>query len=130
MTTAQNATTTATVRILGTTDERTECECCGKTNLKCTVAIEYLDGDGNGTGSITYFGRDCASRAMYGNNKSGNVKAVERIAKAIEYAKKWLRHTDKHTAKVVANAIRVRFTDVHVTGEFSLKFNNGVEIAK
>lgn len=117
------------IRILGTTDERTECECCGKTNLKCTVAIEALDADGNGTGSISYFGRDCASRAIYGNNKSGNVAAVERIAKAIEYAKKWLKHTEKHTAKVVANAIRVRFTNAHVTGEFSITFDNGVTVS-
>lgn len=123
-------TATKSLRILGITDEKTECECCGKANLKCTVAIEHLDGDGNGTGSIMYYGRDCAARTMYGSNKSGNVAAVESVAKAIEYAKKWLRATEKHTAKVVANAIRVRFTAVHECGEFALKFNNGVVVAK
>lgn len=118
------------MKVLGITDERTECDCCGKVNLKCTVAIESTDADGNGTGSIVYFGRDCASRAIYGNNKSGNVAAVESLGKAIEYARKWLRHTEKHTAKVVANAIRVRFTAVHESGEFSLRFNNGIEVSK
>ena len=114
------------MNVLGITDERTECECCGKTNLKCTVAIE----DSEGTGNIVYFGRDCASRKIHGNNKSGNVKAVESLAKAIEYARTWLHHTEKHTAKVVAKAIRARFTAVQEVGEFGLRFNNGVEVMK
>lgn len=118
------------MKVLGITDERTECDCCGKANLKCTVAIEDTDNDGNGTGNIAYFGRDCASRKIYGNNKSGNVKAVESLGRAIEYARKWLRFTEKHTAKVVADAIRVRFTSVHEVGEFGLRFDNGVEVVR
>ena len=43
-------------KALGITDERTSCDCCGKSNLKCTVAME-LDG-----GEIVYYGRTCASR--------------------------------------------------------------------
>lgn len=43
-------------RALGITDSVTTCDCCGKSDLKCTVAIE-LDG-----GEIVHYGRVCASR--------------------------------------------------------------------
>ena len=56
------------MKILGITDDRTECDCCGKVGLKCTVALEHVDSEGNGTGEIVYFGRDCAARKLYGNN--------------------------------------------------------------
>jgi hypothetical protein len=118
------------MRILGITDERTECDCCGKTNLKCTVALEKVDAEGNGTGEIVYFGRDCAARTLHGNNKSKNVKRVESLAKAIEYAKAWLRRTEKHTAAVVASAIRVRFTNCSECSEFGIEFGNGVVVAR
>lgn len=43
-------------KALGITDAVTTCDCCGKSNLKCTVEIE-LDG-----GEIVHYGRICASR--------------------------------------------------------------------
>jgi hypothetical protein len=44
------------MRVLGTTDERTECDCCGRTGLKSTVALEN-------EGEIVYFGVVCAAKA-------------------------------------------------------------------
>jgi hypothetical protein len=44
---------------LGTTDERTTCDCCGKSELKSTVAIRNLD-----TGEDLFFGMTCAARAL------------------------------------------------------------------
>lgn len=38
--------------------DRTECDVCGKTNLKLTIAIESEDG------SILYYGSDCATKVM------------------------------------------------------------------
>lgn len=43
-------------RALGTDDSVNTCDCCGKTNLKFTVAIE-LDG-----GEVVHYGQVCASR--------------------------------------------------------------------
>src|SRR6185369_5700834 len=34
----------ASAKFLGTTDEVTTCECCGRSNLKGTVALELEDG--------------------------------------------------------------------------------------
>lgn len=45
------------VRVLGTTDETSTCECCGKTNLKKVVVLEI-------EGEIVRYGCDCASKAL------------------------------------------------------------------
>ncbi len=43
-------------KALGTTDAVTTCDCCGKVNLKLTVAMELDDGQ------IVHYGRVCAAR--------------------------------------------------------------------
>ncbi len=48
-------------RVDGISDEVTTCECCGRTNLRRTVALS-LDGESD----PVYFGRDCAARALRG----------------------------------------------------------------
>jgi ribosome-binding protein aMBF1 (putative translation factor) len=45
------------VRVLGTTDETSICECCGKTNLKKVVVLEI-------EGEIVRYGCDCAGKAL------------------------------------------------------------------
>ncbi len=49
--------------LLGIDDEVTTCECCGRSNLKCTVVLAVLDADGNAEGEVRY-GRDCGARAL------------------------------------------------------------------
>lgn len=80
-----------TFKILGLTDERTTCECCGKVNLKCTVALEHVDAEGHGTGNITYYGRDCASRAKFGRTSPALVKKIEAAANSEMYNAKMNR---------------------------------------
>jgi hypothetical protein len=63
-----------TVRFLGTTDDVTTCECCGRQDLKSTVALD-LDGD---SGQPTYYGVVCAARALKMDAKS--VKSAARKA--------------------------------------------------
>lgn len=117
----------AAFKILGITDERTECECCGKTNLKCTVALEFTDAEGNATGDVTYYGRDCAAKAILGNNKAGSIKTIESTAKGIAYCQKWLHKTPAHTAAVVARGCMV-FCPCFVVGE-EIHFHNGATVA-
>lgn len=59
--------------ILGITDERTECECCGKSGLKKTVA---LDKDG----IVVYFGTECAAKVL-GRTKLQVEKDIRSAAK-------------------------------------------------
>lgn len=50
-------------RVIGTTDESTTCELCGKVELKATVMLVPLDADGNDDGDACYFGTSCAAKA-------------------------------------------------------------------
>ena len=59
-------------RFLGNTDEVTSCDCCGKQNLKSTVAIETVEG------GTVYFGVTCAARALAVSAKE--VRAASRKA--------------------------------------------------
>jgi hypothetical protein len=67
-------------KVLGTTDEITTCDCCGRKNLKCTVA---LDKDGE----IVHYGRDCAGAAVYGRKSAKNTSVVEFWAKWVAAAR-------------------------------------------
>lgn len=88
-----------TMKLLGLSDEILTCECCGRTDLKCTMVIE------SESGGVVYYGRDCAATVLIGNRKPGTVKQLEILARAINYARKWLHTTPAHTAKVVARRI-------------------------
>ncbi len=67
------------MKLLGVTDERTTCDCCGKTHLKRTVAL------GTETG-IVYYGVNCAARAL---GKKSSAYKVE--VDAMEYAQALLK---------------------------------------
>lgn len=51
-------------RYLGVTDACTECEQCGKPELRSTVVLAPLDADGNPEAEPVYFGSTCAARAL------------------------------------------------------------------
>ncbi|MQS17472.1 hypothetical protein F7Q99_36135 [Streptomyces kaniharaensis] len=48
-------------RILGTTDENTTCDHCGRKDLKHTVVFDIADAEGNPTGELFYAGSSCAT---------------------------------------------------------------------
>jgi hypothetical protein len=56
-------TATAAYRILGTTDEVTTCEHCGRDDLRGTVVLAALDDEGDDTGERIYFGSTCGAKA-------------------------------------------------------------------
>lgn len=51
------------MRILGFTEERTSCECCGKDNLKGTYALT------DELGNIFYYGTTCGAKAANWSNQ-------------------------------------------------------------
>jgi len=75
-------------KVLGTTDEVTECEYCGRVDLKGTVVLALLDVDGNREGTA-YYGTTCAAKAGKRTVKSirEDVKAAERKAREDRLAK-------------------------------------------
>jgi len=66
----------ANLKILGTTQDVTTCECCGLKNLKKTVELGVLDADNNFGGEVLHYGVDCAATAL-GFSKRGGKTQVE-----------------------------------------------------
>lgn len=50
------------MRVLGINDEVTTCECCGRSELKCTVVLETTNG------GMVHYGRQCAVKAIKAAN--------------------------------------------------------------
>jgi len=92
----------STPRCLGLTDEVTACDCCGRTNLKSTVAIS-LDGESD----PVYYGSQCAERALAGKGMIVKATALVNTAKEITRLK---------TDMVRAKAELARFTDMQAQG--------------
>jgi hypothetical protein len=71
--------TNRTVTWLGTTDEVTTCDCCGKKDLKGTVALSINDSD------AVYYGCTCAARALGRTVKEVRVesKKVDDLARKV-----------------------------------------------
>lgn len=84
MTTTRTKTKIAKLR--GTTDECTQCQLCGRDELKRTVVIEYLD-----TGEIVHAGSDCAARALGWTESTVRTRA--RSADKAAYEKAWEDYT-------------------------------------
>lgn len=85
----QTATPTAArpvFRVLGTTDEVTECEHCGRVDLKGTIRLGVLDADGN-VEDVTYFGAVCGARAAGWTTKDIRKAASVADRAAVEAAR-------------------------------------------
>jgi hypothetical protein len=70
-------------RVLGITDEVTECDCCGRQNLKATVVLRFDNDTEN-----RHYGRTCAARYARVEVKviDKGVKAAEAERRAAEEA--------------------------------------------
>lgn len=75
-------------RVRGTTDDKTECEHCGKQHLRKTVGLERLDAEGNGTGDIIYCGTTCASKLMKSKGVNVSSGEIQKLADEADYIAK------------------------------------------
>jgi hypothetical protein len=65
-------------KVLGSGDDVTVCDCCGRKNLKLTVALEN-----EATGEQVRYGRDCAAAAVLGVKNAKNADQISSEAKAL-----------------------------------------------
>ncbi|HEY9418071.1 MAG TPA: hypothetical protein VIQ30_25205 [Pseudonocardia sp.] len=72
--------------VLGSTDEVTSCEHCGRTELKGTIRLGVLDADGN-VEDVTYFGAVCGARAAGWTTKDIRKRATAADRAAREAAR-------------------------------------------
>jgi cell fate (sporulation/competence/biofilm development) regulator YmcA (YheA/YmcA/DUF963 family) len=65
------------MKLLGITDSINVCECCGKSDLKSTVAFQTDAGD------VVYYGKICASKHSHKSAKEINkeLKSIKTIAR-------------------------------------------------
>lgn len=69
-------TTTAAYRVLGTTDEVTTCDICGKVELKGTIVLGVLDADGNVEAEL-YAGSSCGAKAAGRTGRGASAKLAD-----------------------------------------------------
>jgi hypothetical protein len=65
-------------RYIGTADETTVCEHCGRADLRSTVVLALLDADGN-TADYVRYGSTCAARALSIASGGAHVSKVAEI---------------------------------------------------
>ncbi len=70
-------------RAFGTTEDITDCWHCGKTDLRKTVKMRFLDADGNEYGE-TYIGTTCAAKLLSGGKV--NAKLATKIMREAQAA--------------------------------------------
>jgi hypothetical protein len=93
-------------RVLGTTDDVTECEHCGRTELKGTIRLGILDADGN-VEDVTYFGAVCGAKAA-----GWTTKDIRKAATAADRAAAEAERAER-TAKLEADyqaSLLLRYT--------------------
>lgn len=84
---SNTATTTKAFRVLGTTDHVTVCYLCGRDELRGTIALEILDNDGTGTGTVVYYGSSCGAKAAGWTQKDFNAAVKTADQAKIEAAR-------------------------------------------
>lgn len=93
------------IKVLGTTDEVTACDCCGKKDLKGTVALSFDDAD------PVYFGVVCASKAS-----GWNAKELRAAARKADDAAAREREAALYAARKVEDDKFQAFLDVAAPG--------------
>lgn len=86
-------------KFLGTTDEVTTCDCCGKSKLKMTVAFDH-------DGEVVYYGSTCASRNTSRPLKEWQNEADKATAARMALAVAEYRTTAEYRAKQARFALR------------------------
>jgi hypothetical protein len=76
------------LRFLGTDDSVNTCDCCGRADLKSTVAIE------TDAGAVVHYGSTCAAKALKIGVKE--VKAGTKAADTANVAERYRRLTENH----------------------------------
>jgi hypothetical protein len=110
-------------RACGTTDEITDCDHCGKSGLKSTVILRFLDAEGSDDGE-RYVGVTCAGKML--SCGKANPKLATRIlreaqaadrkrADAVEFSREHLAYYEPFLAQGQGAYIR-EYTRLNKTG--------------
>lgn len=104
--------------VIGSTDNCTTCDCCGKQNLKKTVVLGTIDADGNKELDPHYFGTTCAKKAVDYNSKL--VDAIASAAKSKDTVRYFNKGDFKFSVVVTAPNSPSAFNVINI--------NNGIHL--
>ena len=102
--------------LLAIVDDVTSCDCCGKSELKCTMALEELDADGNALGEV-YFGRDCGARALGWRVSADRAEKLVRGTARMDYytlSDVWRAHASTDSAYRVPATVEIDGAQIEV----------------
>ena len=94
-------------KALGTTDAVTTCDCCGKSNLKMTVAMRLDDGE------IVHYGRVCAARNTGKTTPQINSEIKAEAARIIAAARAEYKASPEYIAERARFAARDEYARTH-----------------
>lgn len=101
-------------RLLGTTNDKDTCDCCGRTDLKLTYAIEF-----DGAGDVRYYGSECAAKALKGTQKDVKAAAKQIEAERAQLVKdeqETQRRADLAALRAIAEANRAELESMQHDG--------------
>lgn len=103
------------IKALGTDDSVNVCDCCGRNNLKATVAFETEDGD------VVNYGVVCAARALGTDAKTVRADARKADEAKSEAARKEIAkaHSDRNE-RWIAHLVRVTGGITDYSGRFDV----------
>lgn len=99
-------------KVLGTTTDVTDCQLCGRTDLKGTIALAPLDVDGNQAGETVYYGSDCGAKAAGWTQKD-----IRQKAKSADDARAREEQIRRTAARRVEDARWQSWLDAQQTGK-------------
>jgi hypothetical protein len=108
-------------KVLGTTDDVTTCDCCGRADLRKTIALAF-----DGAVDPVYYGVTCAAHALRRSvmEVRSSVKAADDAARAARReaeAVAWRAEDERWGAWLAANApgLGERLDQIEALGGFS-----------
>lgn len=93
------ATARKVFRVLGTTQDVTECELCGRSELKGTIVLAPLDADGNNEG-VVYYGASCGAKAAGWTTKDVRKAAKDADAEARQAHRTWFEAQSSYFCQI------------------------------
>lgn len=105
--------------VLGSDDSVTTCDCCGKTNLKATFAIEMIE-----TGEILHYGSVCVTRNT--GRKTGELNKMKDL-----YDAQRLRDANaEYATRPERAAINAKMNEARGLGYCGMFFVNYCEVER
>ena len=112
------------MKVLGITDSVSTCDCCGRSGLKRTVALE------SETKGTVYYGTGCAAMAVRGNKRPATVRAIVGEAEVSASRAKQLEEEKLYRITTEKGFANYRYQETNRKMEGSYFLRKGPEVVR